>query len=295
MVETAPAHGLDEKSKEHEFLLGEELAVTKEPPMTASMFRAARKLRLQGGIFPRRGIWLLYLYTMLSNYMNTLGAGGLRSGVVKGTYVVVLVALLLSPLHLMWTQTVLTPRSHQPKWSTLLSTKNLRAILLPTAVWAVANQISILGPYALLITVAQPALEASATLIDKRIALVEAFGVLLIFLGTRLVIVIPAQVTLIRTEASLLAPDQETIVPFDRSFDGLLEPGTSAVTMLSAWKSFDRSARLRLLRLYFSYCCVQSAMAIFFATLITLELKVALGHEFCNMLRQASKSIQGEL
>ncbi|KAK0672725.1 hypothetical protein QBC41DRAFT_313257 [Cercophora samala] len=48
--------------------------------------------------------------------------------------------------------------------------------------------------------------------------------VLGVFLGLNLLLVVPAHVALVRVQATLLPHDDETIVPFDRTFGGSVEP-----------------------------------------------------------------------
>ncbi|CAK7221901.1 hypothetical protein SCUCBS95973_004658 [Sporothrix curviconia] len=65
---------------------------------------------------------------------------------------------------------------------------------------------------------------------------------------------LPANVILIRVQASLLPPDEDTIVPFDRSFNGTVEPavvgGRSYVTIKDALRTFSRASWKRVIILY---------------------------------------------
>jgi hypothetical protein len=67
-------------------------------------------------------------------------------------------------------------------------------------------------------------------------------------------VVIPAQVVLVRVQASLLPADAETVIAFDRSFGGLVEPviatGKGYATVSQAWATFSRAAWKRLVILY---------------------------------------------
>ncbi len=66
--------------------------------------------------------------------------------------------------------------------------------------------------------------------------------------------IVPATVLLVRTQASLLPPDEDTIVPFDRSFGGRVDPavvgGKGYVTIRDALATFDRASWVRIYKLY---------------------------------------------
>jgi hypothetical protein len=65
-------------------------------------------------------------------------------------------------------------------------------------------------------------------------------------------VTVPARVIFIRVAASMLPEDQETIVPFDRSFGGKVQPaivgGSGKIGLLDAWKTFDWASRVRFVK-----------------------------------------------
>lgn len=77
-----------------------------------------------------------------------------------------------------------------------------------------------------------------------------------IILSTMLyiVVIIPARVVLVRVQASLLPEDEDPIIPFDRSFDGKVEPavvgGRGYATIDAAWSTFSKAAWRRVVILY---------------------------------------------
>lgn len=100
-------------------------------------------------------------------------------------------------------------------------------------------------------------------------------------------VLIPAHVVLVRVQASLLPEDQETIIPFDRSFEGKVEPavvgGTGYVSMKDAWATFSRSAWRRLVKLYVKIYLVSMA-------LVVLTIAVVAPQVF--LMISASKKVQ---
>lgn len=82
----------------------------------------------------------------------------------------------------------------------------------------------------------------------------KGFVVFLIAVVIQLLAVVPANVMLVRVQASLLPADEATIVPFDRSFGGKVEPeivtGKGYVNMRDALASFPYASWVRLYKLY---------------------------------------------
>ena len=121
----------------------------------------------------------------------------------------------------------------------------------------------------------------------------------MIFAATILLIVVPAEVSLKRVEASMLPEEEYTIVPFDKTFAGKFKPealgGSGAVTVLDAWKTFGKEPRLRLIKLYGKVFAIQLAVAILFAMVMVGELKLIMGGEFARLVMAARRSIKGEL
>ncbi len=98
---------------------------------------------------------------------------------------------------------------------------------------------------------------------------------------------IPASVVLTRVQASLLPDTEETIVPFDRSFGGKIVPeivgGSGAIGIIDAWKTFDRSSWIRLLKAYVKVFAMQFAVSVFFSIVLVLQLLLVVGKDFSKL------------
>ncbi|KAH8173014.1 hypothetical protein LIA77_07269 [Sarocladium implicatum] len=103
-----------------------------------------------------------------------------------------------------------------------------------------------------------------------------------------ILVMIPAHIVLVRVQASLLPEDTETIVPFDRSFEGTVEPavvgGLGYVTVRDAWKTFSRSAWRRIVKLYIKIYAISLAFSMFLGVIIGIQFVV---------LVASSKEIEG--
>jgi len=90
-----------------------------------------------------------------------------------------------------------------------------------------------------------------------------------------MVITVPAYVILVRVQASLLPVDRNTIIPFDRTFGGKVEPavvsGLGYATISDAWSTFSAGAWRRLYTLYAKILLVNVAIASAFAGIIYAE------------------------
>ncbi|KAK3629088.1 hypothetical protein LTR22_022060 [Elasticomyces elasticus] len=157
-----------------------------------------------------------------------------------------------------------------------------KAILLPTLVFAVAQQATFILPVAVAFALGLPNTQAEhvaaaahhencskMVMLALRVLAVPATA-----LFVALAVLLPASVTLTRVEAMLLPEDEETIVPFDKAaIMGELDltvRGSSKALFVQAWRSFDRSARLRLIKLY-----AKMVLAQFTIAMVGLHLAIA--------------------
>ncbi|KAK8119471.1 uncharacterized protein PG998_004097 [Apiospora kogelbergensis] len=96
--------------------------------------------------------------------------------------------------------------------------------------------------------------------------------VMVVMLLLTVFLTIPAHVVLTRVQASLLPEHDETIIPFDRSFQGTLEPaivgGHGFVSMKDAWNTFSRASWERLVKLYLKIFGVGIALNLAFSLIV---------------------------
>lgn len=90
---------------------------------------------------------------------------------------------------------------------------------------------------------------------DVRVAdLIKLVVVAVVYTFVSIALVIPSHVILVRVQASLLPVEDDAIIPFDRSFQGKLEPavagGRGYATISEAWSTFSRAGWRRLITLY---------------------------------------------
>jgi hypothetical protein len=104
---------------------------------------------------------------------------------------------------------------------------------------------------------------------------------------------LPANVTLVRIEASILPEEDDTIVPFDRTFGGKVVSqmmgGTGKVSFLEAWRSFNWEARRRLIKLFVKGFFVIMGMLLVVSHVLVAEAFVVMGPAMGKVLSQMKK------
>ena len=106
--------------------------------------------------------------------------------------------------------------------------------------------------------------------------------IIIVALLCQVLFLIPARVTLVRVQASLLPVEDDTIVPFDRSFQGKVEPlvvgGKGYVGIVDAWKTFSYAAWRRLIILYTKIIVVSTAIYALMIVVIVPQVVIILRH-----------------
>lgn len=181
--------------------------------------------------------------------------------------------LALVQLHTVWLHVVITPPSRDPFWKRLPPFgKTFRATVRPVVLYAVAREVARGLPRLIFLA---PQVRNSA--------LALLFMPLALFLW--LVVEIPAQIALVRIQASLLPPDEFPIVPFDRSFGGRVSPVFSVggegdgekthATLRDIWETLSRAAVWRVAKLMLKVAAAQIVMWLSFAAIVFATSAVA--------------------
>jgi len=304
IIESKPPAYADEPDApldklEKEFLLPAEAAADQDveitvidhKPITANIRSSIGLLHRTGGFFGR---WRGFGLSMFYHFAHALVANGLASlvgfGIVGHGLTSILTSLCTARLHMAWTHAMIAAPSPKPWFRRLVPRKQCKAVLLPTLVFAVAQQATVILPIAVAFALGLPqqmhngnmhahhghGSEAYGSCAMRALLMMRFLAVPLTAIFTALCVLLPATVTLTRIEAALLPEDQSTIVPFDRdavlgSLD-LSQRGAARAVFVQAWRSFDRAARLRLVKLYAKTFLVIITIAVVGSTLMGLEL-----------------------
>ena len=294
----APLLSPDQKSEKAK-IIETDLFLVKQKPITSKIRTTIKHLRAQAGPLARfRGLHVSIIYHLLHGAIVGFISAHVLGHPLARPFIAVFASIALCRIQMTWTHIVISNPSSKSWFRRIPSRTAVRNILIPTAVFAIAEQAAVYVPGGLFVVATQAFHEEMMENIGRaqNIALLEMFLIGLIGIGIFVLVVIPADVTLKRVQASMLPEEDESIVPFDRTFAGKVKPeilgGSGAVSMLDAWKSFDRSARIRLMKLYLKVFLVMVMTTIMFTMVVYGEVRLALGDEFAGLSGKVHESIQ---
>lgn len=214
--------------------------------------------------------------------VSTLFVYGIVSAVpfIPAIVAATISAIALVQLYCAWLHIVVTAPSSKPFYQRLPPFKKaFQACALPTVLYFIALEVHSWFPKFLARAMGMtswdfqnpgvvPEPEASDSW--KGLVVVIASLAITVFLT------IPAHCVLTRTQASLVPEEDETIVPFDRSFQGRLEPaiigGRGYVTIKDAWQTFSRASWIRLVKLYLKIFLASMIVYFGFALVLLPEI-----------------------
>ncbi|KAK0636867.1 hypothetical protein B0T17DRAFT_480475 [Bombardia bombarda] len=246
-------------------------------PVTSSLRATHLLLRsLSGWRSAFRGIIAAFSYAFL---LNTITQILWSIPLINQSLASLLASLALVQLSAAWVHIVISPPSPQPFYRRLPPLRRtFEATCFPTffAWLSLAVLEDGLGLFASLIGLPmwdrKNPMATPWTPVDGAKA-VAFFG---LALAVQLLLVVPTQVLLVRVQASLLPPDEDTIVPFDRSFEGKVEPalvgGKGFVSMRVALASFSRASWVRLYVLYAKVAAVTALAYLAMAAIVIPEI-----------------------
>lgn len=117
----------------------------------------------------------------------------------------------------------------------------------------------------------------------------QLFFAMLLTVSLFVLLQIPATVAMVRVAASMLPEEDETIVPFDRTFGGLTTPeiigGQGKIGIVEAWRSFNWECRRRLLRTVIKVAGIIMACWLLFTVVTLTEAHLLFGPAFGEMMK----------
>ncbi|KAH7160775.1 hypothetical protein EDB81DRAFT_713645 [Dactylonectria macrodidyma] len=235
-------------------------------PITTSFRATWRLLKSHGGF---RAIFRGLACYAFQGFVNgilvsffTLILGSFFSMVAS-----LIASLLLVQYSTAWVHIVITPRSPTHFWRRLPAFRpTFEATWRPVALFWFSNALANWAPFlfSFILNVKfpdfknDPSAEVPTTNEGWKYLVI-----VLLSLAVQLFIVVPSYVTLIRVQASLLPDNLETIIPFDRTFQGKVEPavvsGKGYVSLVDAWSTFSKAAWRRLVILYVKILAISMA------------------------------------
>ena len=267
-----------------------ELLIVKAKPLTARFRTIIKHLSQRAGYFSRfRGLHIFLGYTMLFQLLTSVLRHVFPRGLIFRSLAHLLVSVGLCRISLLWNHIVISAPRQRSWYSRIVTRETGKKIILPAALFALAEQATILIPsavakgYHLRRTFFYDANNAFAHMSESQQSwtIIKLIVVAMLGLISFITIYIPAQIAFTRVQASLLSPEEESIVPFDRTFGGkvlsAVTNGQGSVAMVEAWKSFDWNSRVRIFKVYAKVFVMQCALLFLYVFVMLFELRWAVG------------------
>jgi len=269
-----PDASLDKESLEKASLLDEEVTLAVQKPVTSSIRKTMRLLHSIGGFRARfRGLGVSIVYhiahAIAVNLITMVMDVFVNDGWAPSKFILatILATILLCRIHMTWTHVMITQPS-QLSWFKRIpqGKKYFKALILPSLAFSLAQYLTILMPIGVFFLFGGlPSTQSEVNASNETMRMLSAFATL-VFVAVA--ILLPASVTLARVEASLLPENEETIVNFDRTFNGaatfaITENDVNARALFdAAWRSFDVPARVRLIGFFVKMTLIQTFIVI---------------------------------
>ena len=305
---TPSTHEPSAKEGEKETLLetGPTIELVNQKPITSSIRATVRHLVENGGRFARfRGYRIYILYSVLSSLVFTFFSAVFDFVPGQAVLSAAITGALLARVHAAWTHKVVGMPTEQCFWKRIPNKSHWKTLALPAAIASAMPHISMhltLGLIRLVGIVGKwnaPKQGQPMSCSQKILGVASFLAVIIFVISCTLFLCLPAMVTLARVEASILPEDQDTIVPFDRTFGGKVVTkmmgGTGVVGFLDAWRSFNWEGRRRLLKLFVKNFFLLAGAFIVLLHVIALEAFVIMGPEIGHAMAQVKHDAEHAL
>jgi len=278
---------------------GPTITLVHQKPITSSIRGTLRHLvSIAGGWARVRGLRSLYIYNFCFSIANIIISKVLPR--FPGSLVIVAAAsgALTANIHAAWTHKVIAMPNNTRIFARIPARSEWKVLAPAAAVAAAMPYISLyIGQgFAVLFGLHRLNQENIQTFSGAQYAwLITRFVLMFIIaLSCTLFICLPAMVTQVRVEASILPEEQDTIVPFDRTFKGKVVAkilgGTGSIGFLDAWRSFNWEARIRLIKVYIKAFFITTGMLIALAFVLLFETWAIMGPAFGKAVQNAQKN-----
>ena len=270
-----------------------DILLVRNKPLTASIRATIQHLRARAGYWSRfRGLSMFLAWNALSGFLISIIANIFpnRLGVA---FAAIVAETALSTLHMAWVHIAISEPSVKRWYKRVPSVRTWPKIAPAVALWATTNQVvSILpmlvcGSFGSLKHMRDPEYEPGR----KDLYAVGGQGMLGVSLMVILFVLlqIPATVTLVRVAASMLPEEDETIVPFDRTFAGKTTPtiigGQGKIGLVEAWRSFPWASRMRLLKLMVKVTLIFISCWLLVTIVLVAEAHILFGDNLGELLK----------
>lgn len=263
---------------------GEPHTVMQNRPITSKIRGTLRHLTQHAGFWARwRGLGYFFLYSFAFGAVHFPIMAVLRWLPAGETFAAIITSVLLCQLHCAWTHKMIAVPSQKSFFARFPPRSAWRQLWIPNAIAAGCMQASFqlirIVAIALGYTVydhEKQQIVNSWFVIALKVCAVLSLALFLVFF-----IVLPNYAALTRIEATLLSDEEDTIVPFDRTFGGKVTPvvvgGSGFHYVKEVCQTFDREARIRIIKLFLKMAAIFLALTIVYIHVVSFEMFFIIG------------------
>jgi hypothetical protein len=281
------------EEKEHLLETGPTITLVNQKPITASIRGTIKHVVAHAGRFARfRGYRIYAVHSLLVALCTTFLSAALPQVPGQTIFVAALSGAAVANVHAAWTHKVVSMPSDKSFCQRLPAKGSWKVLAAPAALAAAMPYISLYLScgVAMLMGLHKLDQEDLTQYTGMQIACVALRMLLVVVFGITctLFLCLPAMVTLVRIEASILPEDEDTIVPFDRTFGGKvvsqMHGGSGKVGFLDAWRSFNWEARRRLIKLFVKTFFILAGLMLVVVHVLVAEVFVVMGPQLGKLL-----------
>lgn len=234
-------------------------------PITSKLRTTVQHLRARAGFWSRfRGMGMFMAYIGLNGFLSAWIPVSTTSFVGQ-FFVQSILSVALATWQMAWVHIVITEPSPKRFYQRIPSYKTWIKIAPAAALENVLTSAAFFLP----MSVASFFGWLDTTVGDDvppMVLLYRFMGASVIPAILAFLISMPARVIFIRVAASMLPEEDETIVPFDRSFGGKVSPaitgGSGKIGIMDAWTTFDWAARVRFAKVIGKTVAIEVAVGV---------------------------------
>jgi tetrahydromethanopterin S-methyltransferase subunit F len=250
-------------------------AATPLKPITSKLRTTVKHLRSRAGFWSRfRGIGMFVAYSAARGFLSSFVP--IPTTFYLGQFFVhSILSVLLATWQMAWVHIVISEPSPKRFYQRIPSYKSWIKIAPAAAVENILTAAAFFIP----MSIANFAgwLDFSNDKeVPSMVALFRFMGVSVVPAILAFLISIPARVVFVRVAASMLPEEDETIVPFDRSFGGKVNPaitgGSGKIGIVDAWTTFDWAARVRYAKVLGKTFAIEVALGVLAALVLGGQL-----------------------
>jgi hypothetical protein len=275
---------------------GPTITLVNQKPITSSIRGTIKHLVAHAGRFSRfRGYRIYAVHSLLVALCSTFLSAALPRVPGQAILVAALSGAAVANVHAAWTHKVVSMPNDKKFLQRLPAKAHWKVLALPAALAAALPYLSLYLScgVAMLMGLHKLDQENIAEYTGMQIACValRMLVVAVFAIVCTLFLCLPAMVTLVRIEASILPEEEDIIVPFDRTFGGKVVSqmvgGNGKIGFLDAWRSFNWEARRRLIKLFLKSFFILTGMFLVIIHVLVAEVFVVMGPALGQLLSQA--------